>query len=144
MIARQLIVPIEPQPRPRAGSRAGRTAVEGRREMRRRARYAFLVRTVTAVFAVTLVVVAYLGLMANVTRMSYELTRNAQTRAKLIDETTRLDERLEALESHERLAQIAKSLGMKESAALTVARLPQSPTAPHGGTFLAALTAWLP
>jgi hypothetical protein len=82
--------------------------------------------------------------MANVTRMSYELTRNAQTRAKLIDEATRLDERLEGLESRERLAQIAKSLGMKESAALTVARLPQPPSAPHGGTFLAALTAWLP
>jgi len=137
MIARPFRETAE-APRPRTGSRAGHGAVT------RRERYSAVVQIVATLAVLTLCVFVYLGLMANVTRMSYELTRNAQTRAKLIDETTRLDERLEALESHERLAQIAKSLGMKESAALTVARLPQSPTAPHGGTFLAALTAWLP
>jgi cell division protein FtsL len=131
-------------PRPRTGSRAGRGAVTKRRARSRRERYSSVVQIVATLAMLTLCVFVYLGLMANVTRMSYELTRNAQTRAKLIDETTRLDERLEALESRERLAQIAKSLGMKESAALTVARLPQTPSAPRGGTFLAALTAWLP
>jgi cell division protein FtsL len=143
MIARPLRDAPE-TPRRRTGSRAGHGAVTRRRARSRRDRYSAVVQIVATLAVLTLCVFVYLGLMANVTRMSYELTRNAQTRAKLIDETTRLDERLEALESRERLAQIAKSLGMKESAALTVARLPQPPSAPHGGTFLAALTAWLP
>ncbi len=130
-------------PRPRSGTRAGRGAVNGRRAHGRRARYAGVARIVATLALLTLVVCAYLGLMANVTRMSYELTRNAQTRAQLVDETTRLDERLQALESRERLARIAKDLGMTESATLTVARLPQPQEAPRGGAFLAALTSWL-
>ena len=130
-------------PRPRTGSRAGRGAVTRRRAHSRRARYAAVVRIVATLAVVTLCVFVYLALMANVTRMSYELTRNAQTRAQLLDETTRLDERLQTLESRERLARIAKDLGMTESAKLTVARLPEPAAPPRGGAFLASLTAWL-
>jgi cell division protein FtsB len=141
VIARQLIVPIEPQPRPRAGSRAGRTAVEGRREMRRRARYAFLVRTVTAVFAVTLVVVAYLGLMANVTRMNFELTKNALEQAKLSDETARLDDQIARLESRDRLAKLAAQLGMRDPQTFAAVALPPEvrPEKPAGVVFLSWL-----
>ncbi len=130
-------------PRPRTGSRAGRGAVTRRRARSRRDRYASVVRIVFTLAVLTLGVFVYLGLMANVTRMSYELTRNAQTRAQLIDETTQLDQRLGALESRERLERIAKDLGMKESASLSVARLPQPPAPTHGGAFLASLTAWI-
>lgn len=130
-------------PRPRTGSRAGRGAVTRRRARSRRVRYAAVVRIVATLAILTLGVFIYLALMANVTRMSYELTRNAQTRAKLIDETTRLDQRLGELESRERLARIAKDLGMKESATMSVARLPEPPAPSHGGAFLASLTAWL-
>ena len=76
--------------------------------------------------------------------MSYESTRNARTRAKLIDETTRLDERIEQLESRERLARIAKSLGMTESAALTVARLPQPPNLAARRRVPRRAYSWLP
>jgi hypothetical protein len=141
MIARSL--PESPDVRPRTGSRAGRGAVTRRRARTRRERYSAAVQIVTTLALLTLCVVVYLGLMANVTRMSYQMTRDAQTRARLIEETTRLDERLETLESRERLARIAKDLGMKESAALSVARLPEPVAPAHGGAFLAALTAWL-
>ncbi len=114
-----------------------------RRARSRRERYSVAVQIVATLSLLTICVVVYLGLMANVTRMSYQLTRDAQSRARLIEETTRLDERLETLESRERLARIAKDLGMKESATLSVARLPEPPAPAHGGTFLASLTAWL-
>ncbi len=140
MIARSL---PEPDVRPRTGSRAGRGAVTRRRARSRRERYSVAVQIVATLSLLTICVVVYLGLMANVTRMSYQLTRDAQSRARLIEETTRLDERLETLESRERLARIAKDLGMKESATLSVARLPEPPAPAHGGTFLASLTAWL-
>lgn len=142
MIARNL-PDFSDSPRPRTGSRAGRGAVNRRRARSRRDRYASVVRIVFTLAALTLGVFIYLGLMANVTRMSYELTRNAQTRAQLIDETTQLDQRLGALESRERLERIAKDLGMTQSVSLSVARLPQPPAQSHGGAFLASLTAWI-
>jgi cell division protein FtsL len=141
VIARQLIVPIEPQPGPRVGSRAGRTAVEGRRVLRRRARYAYLVRAVTGVAVVTFVVVAYLGLMANVTRMNYELTKNAIAEAKLTGETAGLDDRIARLESRERLAALAKQLGMREPQTFAAIALPADvqPEKPTGVAFLSWL-----
>jgi cell division protein FtsL len=141
MIASQLEA-FEELPR-RSGTRAGRNAVNNRRARTRRGRYASVVRFVSGVAVLTLVVVVYLALMANVTRMNYELMHDAKARAQLVDETTRLDERLEALEARERLAKIAKQLGMQQAAVETVARLPQPQAAPGGVAFLASLSAWL-
>ena len=147
MIARQLIVPdlfVEEQPpeRKRAGSRAGRTATANRRSHRRRVRYAFLARLVKTVSLVTVVVFAYLALMANVTRMNYELTKNARTQAKLAGETARLDDQIARLESRERLAAIAAELGMRDPQTFAQVTLPpvtaQAPT-PNG----IALLSWL-
>jgi cell division protein FtsL len=138
--------PVPPRgrtPGPRAvGSRAGRTATANRRLHRKRIRYAYLARVVATVGVVTLVVVTYLALMANVTRMNYELSKNAETQATLAAETARLDDQIARLESRERLAAIAAKLGMHDPgtfAAVVVPPVEARAPEPSG----IALLSWL-
>jgi cell division protein FtsL len=135
-------------PRPRSpgprsvGSRAGRAAVNARRAHRKRVRYAYLVRVVATVGLVTLVVVTYLALMANVTRMNYELSKNAQTQATLAADSARLDDRIARLESRERLVAIAAKLGMHDPqtfAAVVVPPVAARAPEPSGIAFLSWL-----
>ncbi len=126
-----------PLPRLRAGTRAGRTAVSGRRAHARWLRYASLWRIFATVAALTLAVVIYLGLMANVTRMNYDLAKRLALRAGLIDETSRLDDRIARLSSRERLGLLAAKLGMGEPQTFAAIALPLQPAATgHGLAFL--------
>ena len=138
MIARPL--PYEDVPVTRGGTRAGRTAVGRRRARTRRERYAVLGRMFATIAALVLVVTVYLGLMANVTRMNYELTRLAQQRAHLLDETAANDDAIANAESNERLRADAKKLKMREPQTFAAIALPQDPPKTAGG--LAFLT-WL-
>jgi hypothetical protein len=142
VIARALEAPLpEPAPRRRGGTRAGRSAVGRRREQRRRARYAPLGRIAAAVFASTFVIVAYLALLANVTRLNYELSKSARFRAGLVDQSVRLEDQIARLESRERLARLAAKLGMHEAATFAEVALPAQaqPPEPRG----IALLSWL-
>jgi hypothetical protein len=136
VIARPL--PYDDEMPRRAGTRAGRAAVGERQARLRRRRYAALRRIAATAALATACIVAYLYLMANVTRMNYELTHVAADRARLVDESARLDDRIAALESPERLAKLAAQLHMHEPPTFAAIDAPQnlSPVPAHGIAFL--------
>ena len=146
MIARPL--PFEPSepPRRRSGTRAGRSAALRRKSRTRRLRYVLPARIVGAVGAVTLVIVAYLGLMANVQRLNYELAREGRLKSRLLAETARYDERLAELRSRETLARYARELGMHEPLVFARVTIPEPSVVaqqPHGLALLSAVAPWL-
>ena len=146
MIARQLVLP-HPVIAPRvSGTRSGRAAAERRRHRTRRLRYAVTTRTLAVVAALTVCFFVYLALMANVTRMNYEIAANNRLRAQLQNESTRLGDRIAALESRDRLAAVAARLGMREPAVFAEVSVPATrPTvvAKHGLALLSAVVPWL-
>ncbi len=138
MIARPL--PYEELQPSRSGTRAGRTAVRRRRARTRRERYTNLVRIFATTAVLVLVVTVYLALMANVTRMNYELAKLAQQRAALLDVTAANDDAIANAESNERLRAYAKKLGMHEPQTFAAIALPADPPKPAGGI---AFLSWL-
>jgi len=137
VIARPL-PPEDDIPRLRIGTRAGRSAVPARRARTRRRRYATLNRTLLIVGVVTLCVFVYLFLMANVTRMNYELTHLSQTKAHLLEATARNDTKIANLESRESLMKMAARLGMHQPQTFAEIALPAQldPPIAHGIAFL--------
>jgi len=135
VIAREL--PLE-ELRPRVGTRAGRSAVSRRRARTWRARHAGFTRLFATVAALTIAIVFYLALMANVTRLNYELAHSLQQRSQLIDSTARLDDQIARLESRDRLAAVAARLGLREpqTFAQIVLPPPRRVLAAHGIAFL--------
>jgi type II secretory pathway component PulM len=132
-----LPLPVPDRPERRVGTRAGRAAVVRRRARTRRSRYAGLARIFAALGVVVFFVVLYLGLLANVTRMNYELTRLAERRAQLVDITTAGDDAIATAESTERLSAIARRLGMTEPQTFVSVALPRErPPEPRGIAFL--------
>jgi hypothetical protein len=120
----------------RAGTRAGRTAVLRRRARSRRERYATLTRIFVAFVAFVLVVVLYLGLMANVMRLNYELAHLGREKAELLDATALGDDQIAAAESSERLRTFARRLGMHEPATFAAVTLRPDPPAEAHVAFL--------
>jgi hypothetical protein len=112
-------------PQPRVGSRAGRAAVGRRRSLRRRSRYLLLGRIVASLAIGTVAIGIYLALMANVTRMNYELSKNLRTQTRLSDESARLDDEIQGLSSRERLGFIGAKLGMHEAESFAQISLPR-------------------
>jgi cell division protein FtsL len=137
----------EPARKPRGNVRVARGAATVRRQRSVSLRYRSIVRTLAALAIVTFAVVAYLSLMANVTRMNFEYTKVARERARLLDETVRLDDQIAHLQSRERLAALASSLGMRASRQFQVATLPSSPRVAEqparGLALLPAVSDWL-
>ncbi len=120
MIAHQL--PAQ-EPRLRIGTRAGRTASELRRVRVRRSKYGVVLRIATVAILVTICVMAYLLLLANVTKLHYQSLGAEHQRANLQEETQRLDDEIARLSSRERLAALAAHLGMKDAATFSVVQL---------------------
>ncbi|HEY0798055.1 MAG TPA: hypothetical protein VGD50_02840 [Candidatus Baltobacteraceae bacterium] len=151
MIARPL--PIVPPPSRSVaapgmnpGTRAGRTAVTRRRTVSTRRRYRSLIGVCSAIFLATACVMVWLLLVSSVTRMSYELAQVSRQRAALQDQTTRLDDTIAQLESRDRLAAVAASLGMSDPREFAVVRLPEaarSEEPARGLAFLSAIAAWI-
>jgi hypothetical protein len=137
----------EPVRKPRGNVRVARGAATVRRKRTASLRYRSIVQTFAILMVVMFGVVAYLGLMANVTRMSFEYTKVARERARLADETIRLDDQIAHLQSRERLAAVAASLGMRASRQFQVATLPPPPRVAeqpaHGLALLPAVSDWL-
>jgi hypothetical protein len=137
----------EPARKPRGNVRAARGAATVRRKRTASLRYRSIIRTIATLAVVTFAVVAYLALMANVTRMNFEYTKVAHERARLLDETVRLDDQIAHLQSRERLAAVAVRLGMRASRQFQVATLPPPPRIAeqpaHGLALLPAVSDWL-
>ncbi len=136
MIARPL--PYEELARPVTGTRSGRTAAHVRRGRSKRLRNVRFARVFATVGVLTIAIVVYLALMANVTRMNYELSKTAREKTRLVDDTSRLDDTIARLETRERLAKLASGLGMREAETFAQVSLPVERAAPasHGIAFL--------
>jgi len=140
MIAPELFVP-SPEVQRKIACRAARTAARLRVVERRRRRYLVLRRAGAVMGLMTLLVVAYLGLMANVTRLNYELARSARVQTRLADESARLEDQIARLESPDRLAAIGAKLGMRDAGTFASVVIPRAERAaePRG----VALLGWL-
>ncbi len=136
MIAQPL--PYEEITLPRTGTRSGRTAGNVRRNRTRTRGYASLVKILGTASVLTLAIVVYLGLMANVTRMNYDLSRTTYQKTRLLDESSRMDDQIARLASRERLARLAARLKMHEPQAFAQVTLPapRAEALPHGLAFL--------
>jgi cell division protein FtsL len=152
MTASALQSRVQPASRPRTTARTARNAAHSRRKRTVSLRYRSIVRIVGWLGAATILVVGYLWLMANVTKMNYEYAKATQERTQLLERTGRLDDQIAQLESRERLAAVAAQLGMSESAHFSVATLAASGSradarvsrrALRGVALLPAITDWL-
>ncbi len=139
-------LPQPPLDRPeRAGH--GRIHVRARDAARRRARrtrlrgYAMLARITLAVVVVLAPIMGYVLLMGNLTALNYSLAQAQAQRADLEEETSRLDDRIAALESRDRLADVAARLHMHDPQAFAVVEVPRpaAATPPGGIAFLGSL-----
>jgi hypothetical protein len=126
VIARRLTA--HGRPAGSGGTRAGRSATKGRRAHTKRRAYREAFRVIGGVSLITLAVMVYLGLLANVTKLHYEIGQ-AQTRRALLEaQTQQLEERLNGLRSDDALMAIATKLKMHDPRAYAVVTLP--PEAP--------------
>jgi len=125
-------------PAPRTGTRSGRNAALHRRKRTRALRNAGVSRIAMTTVALTLAIVVYLALMANVTKMNYELSHVERTKSHLLDESSRLDDQIVRLSSRERLAHLAATLHMHEPQKFAQVTLPPArlEAPPRGLAFL--------
>ncbi len=137
-----------PQPsvdRPERAGR-GRIHVRARDAARKRARrtrlrgYAMLARISLAVVVVLAPIMGYVLLMGNLTALNYSLAQAQAQRSDLQEETSRLDDRIAALESRDRLADVAARLHMHDPQTFAVVAVPAPvATPPSGIAFLGSL-----
>lgn len=135
---------LQPQPRVR-NVRTARAATQTRRKKTMRQRYHHLGRFVFCLSAVVVLLMGYVMLMANLTSLNYSVARAEKDRVALQDQTARLDDRIAALRSQERLAAIANKLGMRDAQAYAIVQLPQpaKPVAVSRLAVLSTLGGWL-
>jgi len=124
----------------------GRIHVRARDAARRRARrtrlrgYAMLARISLAVVVVLAPIMGYVLLMGNLTALNYSLAQAEAQRAELQEETSRLDDRIAALESRDRLADVAARLHMHDPQTFAVVAVPAPAATPASGiAFLGSL-----
>jgi cell division protein FtsL len=92
-----------------------------------RARYAVVTRVFAGLICVLALLMSYVVLTSNLTGLSYALSRAQAEREALLEETTRLDDRIAALRSDDRLSALAVRLGMREPQRFAVIRT-EAPT----------------
>jgi hypothetical protein len=123
VIARPLPAP-DRRPLGRPAWRTARHASVVRRARNRRMRYRSIGRIVATLSVLTCLVLGYLALLANVTRLHYEIGKMQHRRTQLVDKTLRYDDEIAQLESSDRLAVLAAHLGMREPRAYAIVTLP--------------------
>lgn len=131
------------QARPRLRNvRTAKHATHLRKTHASRARYTNLVRFCGGLGVVLVGVMTYVMLIANLTGLNYAVARSERQRASLQAETARLDDRLAALRSDDRLAKMAAALHMREPQQFALVTLP--PAEPQGRSriFLSSLAGW--
>jgi len=123
-----------------------RVHVRAREAARRRGRrtrlqsYTMPARIALAFVVLLVPVMMYVLLMGNLTALNYSLAQVTQQKSDLMDETTRLDDRIAQLESRERLADLAARLHMHDPQVYAVVDVPGPVVAPEptGIAFLGA------
>ncbi|MGA8385903.1 MAG: hypothetical protein WB687_11475 [Candidatus Cybelea sp.] len=100
-----------------------------------RARYATLVRMLAVLLCVLAFLMGYVVLTSSRTGLSYAVARAAAQREALQEETMRLDDRIAALRSDDRLAELAARLGMRPPQRFAVVREDEPRIARAGSHF---------
>jgi hypothetical protein len=103
--------------------RTVRAATQRRIVRKSRARYSGVLRVSGALLCVLVLLMSYVVLTSSLTGMSYAVAKARADREALQEETMRLDDRIAALRSDDRLAQLAARLGMREPEHLAVVRM---------------------
>ncbi|MGA9017314.1 MAG: hypothetical protein WB438_00045 [Candidatus Cybelea sp.] len=100
-----------------------------------RARYATLVRMLAVLLCVLAFLMGYVVLTSSRTGLSYAVARAAAQREALQEETMRLDDRIAALRSDDRLSELAARLGMGPPQRFAVVREDEPRIARAGSHF---------
>ncbi len=99
-----------------------------------------LARITLGVVVVLAPIMGYVLLMGNLTALNYSLAQANAQKLELQEETMRLDDRIAALESRDRLADVAAKLHMHDPQTYAVVDLPRPvATPPSGIAFLGSL-----
>jgi phage shock protein A len=104
--------------------RAARNATQRRTVHKTRARYTGIARIAAVLACVLVLLMAYVVLTSSLTGLSYAVASAQQQREALEEETMRLDDRIAALRSDDRLSAIAARLGMHEAQRFAYVQLP--------------------
>lgn len=121
---------IDDSPRIRNPRRA-RGATDARRKHNSRARYAAITRFCVVLGIASVLLTGWVTMTSNLTGMTYAVAKADVQRAKLQGETARLDDKLSALRSQERLATFAARLGMKDPQQFALVRVSPAATDTH-------------
>lgn len=100
-----------------------RAATQRRIVRKSRARTATVRRVFGAVICVLVLLMSYVVLTASLTGLSYAVASERAQREALQEETMRLDDRIAALRSDDRLAVLAARMGMREPQTVAVVRI---------------------
>lgn len=100
-----------------------------------RARYVGVARVSVALFGVLVLLMSYVVLTSNLTGLSYAVAKGRAQREALQEETLRLDDRIAALRSDDRLAILAARLGMRDPQRFAVVRIDPPRVAERGSHF---------
>ncbi len=103
--------------------RTVRAATQRRMVRKSRARYTGVGRVFIALSCLLFLLMSYVLLTSSLTGLSYAVATARADREALQEETMRLDDRIAALRSDDRLAAIAARLGMREPQTLAVVRI---------------------
>lgn len=103
--------------------RSVRNATHRRKTRAARLRHASIMRVLGGVFAISTLLMAYVVLTSSLTGLSYAVARASAQREALQEQTIRLEDRVDALRSDGRLADIAVRLGMREPQRFAVVHL---------------------
>ncbi|MGB8518693.1 MAG: hypothetical protein WCD38_00850 [Candidatus Tumulicola sp.] len=134
---------IAPRPSERSARvrnpRTARAATRRRIVHKSRARYSSIGRVTAAVTGLLVLFMGYVLLTSTLTGLSYAVARAAHQRESLLEETMRLDDRIAALRSDDRLSAIATRLKMTEPVQFAVLHVPR-PSAAAGRPRVAVLS----
>lgn len=119
MIQRQAAQRIPRVPNPRTA----RGATHRRIVRKSRARYSNIKRVAAAITGLLVLFMMYVLLTSMMTGLSYAVARAAHDRESLLEETMRLDDRITALRSDDRLSAIAARLKMGDPQRFAVVHL---------------------
>jgi hypothetical protein len=103
--------------------RVARAATQRRIVHKSRARYSTILRVSIAIGCLLAVFMGYVVLTSTLTGLSYAVAKAHHQREAMLEDTMRLDDRIAALRSDERLSALAGRLGMKDPERFAVVRL---------------------
>lgn len=132
---------LEERPRIK-NPRQAHGATESRRRHAVRARYASLARFSIVLGIASALLIGYVMLTSNLTGMTYAVAKAEAQRASLQGETGRLDDRLAALRSQERLAAIAARLGMRDPQQFALVRMAPAQSVPDRLALLSSFASF--